>query len=1298
MRLKLAASARLFVWLAVIPLEAVAFGGFRLVPLTVRDGLIQSTVYSVCQDRAGFMWFATGGGVSRYDGYSFLSFTTKDGLPDNTVFSLAADKEGRVWLGTWTGLAVWAQGKISPVHDERVSSVGILDLLAQPDGSLWVATRGKGVVHILDTVIKSYRRTEGLPGDTVSALASSRDGGIWVGMKHGSIAKIYRGSVVRIIATPELNDATVMHLSEDSDGTVWVGTDRRGVFLLKGNVVRRYHTAANDMMVSGAVNAITRDSVGALWLGTERGILRISGSDVQRWGEESLADPVVWDFCVDREGNMWAATAGGVVVFIVVKFHSFTIHDGLPHNVVWSFGEDRDGSIFIGTNRGLARCEHERITFRSIPPTLPKEPAQAITVDRGGTLWVAYYNRGVYSVSSGVVTHYGKATFGSSTVFSILQAQDGSFWFGTDGGGAVHLDHGKITRLTERDGLGSNVISAIAQVKNGAALWFGTYGAGLTEYRGGRFRRFTRGEGLPHDNVLGVLAARDGSIWAATDGGVVQIKDEKIVAVYTDKNGLPHNLTFFINEDRAGNIWAGTVNGVARFDGKTWRTFGPEDGLADRETNQGATLLDSQGRIWVGTIGGASYIDPLHVQMHTKPPHIAVTGFFVNGKPVALPQEGIQLEFASSDRAFRVEFAALTYVGHSGVLYKYRLLGSSDEWSAPMKDRQVVFPALVPGEYTLEVSACNTDGVWTNTPARIQFSVLPPIWKRTWFLGISLLVIAAIAGGAVRLRFQRSRQRERQLAHLVNERTANLRVALDLFRQVIDNMVDPFVLLTVQRIEGTSVVPHAERVGEGNGTSFLVSEWNSAAASTFGIDRSFALGKRLSALLTNIGIAGMDALFRQVYESGKSVVLRDVQCECQSGSRIFDVVLWRTQSGVAIAFHDTTEHRRAEEERAYLREQLAQAQRMESIGLLAGGIAHDFNNLLGGILGYASFLKTRLAETDPMYRYVDTIERSGIRAAELTSQLLAFARGGKYDTKPVKVERIIEETLQIVGRTFDRSIEIVTRIDRSLPAIEADAGQIQQVLMNLFVNARDAMPGGGRLIIEAHSMVLDEDYAKKRLGAKPGPYVVVSVTDTGVGMDKQTLSRVFEPFFTTKEKGKGTGLGLAVVYGIVKNHGGFIRVYSEVGEGTTFRVFLPASEKEEVPQGEQMIPLRGGNELILVVDDEESIRTLVADVLGSYGYKVLTAKDGEEAIEIYRERYSEISLVILDMIMPKMGGHETFRKLREINRDVRAILSTGFSQNGRAQEILREGVRGFIQKPYNVQDLVLKVRKALDAD
>lgn len=472
---------------------------------------------------------------------------------------------------------------------------------------------------------------------------------------------------------------------------------------------------------------------------------------------------------------------------------------------------------------------------------------------------------------------------------------------------------------------------------------------------------------------------------------------------------------------------------------------------------------------------------------------------------------------------------------------------------------------------------------------------------------------------------------------------------------------------------------------------------NAAAVELLGYDRETLMGTKIWDVYadTKNGRSKAQEVFAGLIE-GETVRDVELQMENSKGENI-----WVSLSiePVTDRFGRLVECRSMAmdiSERKKLEAQFFRAQKMESMGTLAGGVAHDFNNLLGGILGYASFMKAKMEKDHPFFNYIDTIEKSATRAARLTSQLLGFARDGS-DNGPIDANEIVEETLGILGSTIDKSIEIRTNLLKHLPTVDADSGQLQQALLNLCVNARDAMAGGGELHITTDIETITEDYVENHKGAREGSYVTISVTDTGTGMDKDTLNRIFEPFFTTKEEGKGTGLGLAMVYGVVKNHGGFVYVYSEPKIGSTFKMHLPISGKPRKNKPALSEPPVGGNELILVVDDEEPIRALTSETLESFGYSVLLAENGQDAIRIFEERRDEIALVILDMVMPKMGGSETFAGLKKIKPDVRALLSTGYSRSGRAQEILNSGVRGFMQKPYKLNDLLRTVRNTLDA-
>jgi two-component system cell cycle sensor histidine kinase/response regulator CckA len=382
-------------------------------------------------------------------------------------------------------------------------------------------------------------------------------------------------------------------------------------------------------------------------------------------------------------------------------------------------------------------------------------------------------------------------------------------------------------------------------------------------------------------------------------------------------------------------------------------------------------------------------------------------------------------------------------------------------------------------------------------------------------------------------------------------------------------------------------------------------------------------------------------------------------------------------------------------EQRLLEEQLRHIQKMDAVGTLAGGIAHDFNNIIQAIMGFTSLLKARIGKAGA--EEVDAIERAGLRASELTTQLLGFARGGKYEVRPVDLNQVVGKVVSMIRHTFDRSIEIRTELAGGLPAVEGDAGQLEQTVLNLCINARDAMPRGGILTLATHREEVSGEEGGAPEGAPRGEYVLLSLSDTGVGIPPENIPRIFEPFFTTKEAGKGTGMGLAMAYGIAKNHGGYLDVRSTPGKGSTFRVLLPASPKEipppPLPVKEE--PVAGGTETVLFVDDEESLRVLAVEMLGRLGYRVLTAGNGFEAVQIFLERREEIAAVILDMIMPGMGGEETFHRLKEIDPAARVLLSSGYAVEGRPQTLLSAGAAGFLQKPYRVGTLAKALRRTI---
>ncbi|MCD6320525.1 MAG: response regulator [Candidatus Desulfofervidaceae bacterium] len=486
-------------------------------------------------------------------------------------------------------------------------------------------------------------------------------------------------------------------------------------------------------------------------------------------------------------------------------------------------------------------------------------------------------------------------------------------------------------------------------------------------------------------------------------------------------------------------------------------------------------------------------------------------------------------------------------------------------------------------------------------------------------------------------------------------------------------------------------------------TSGRIVSWNQSFLDMFNLDKKKIPQLNMENLYANPKTRNkiMAELHKQGYVQNKEIVLKRTD-----GTEMPALVSLKLISCRLIADEVCTEDNhqmlieniiRDISEQKKIEQQLIQAQKMESIGVLAGGVAHDFNNLLAGILGYANLIKVEVSEDTSLYRYAEVIERSATRASELTQKLLAFARGGKYKVEVINLNEIVEEVVALLSRTIEKTIAIHRELASDLFLVEVDPSQMTQTLLNICINSRDAMPNGGTLTIKTFNTYLEERFFPTGDRSRPGNYVAVSVSDTGTGMDEATKQRIFEPFFTTKEKGKGTGLGLSMVYGIVRNHDGYIDVKSRLGQGTTFIIYLPAAEKKEQRQIEkEEVEILGGSETILLIDDEEVVRNLVKDILEGNGYKVLLAKDGEEGLSVYQACKDQINLVLLDMIMPKKSGTEVFKTLKSVNPNVKVLLVTGYSLNEQAQAILHNGALGFIQKPYQVKELLKTIRKVLD--
>jgi len=467
---------------------------------------------------------------------------------------------------------------------------------------------------------------------------------------------------------------------------------------------------------------------------------------------------------------------------------------------------------------------------------------------------------------------------------------------------------------------------------------------------------------------------------------------------------------------------------------------------------------------------------------------------------------------------------------------------------------------------------------------------------------------------------------------------------------------------------------------------------NPAADQILGIDNSQFMGKTLEEAYPALAGTEVPPAYRRVCSEGVPWSTEQIDYEDERIGGAYEVYAFQTSPGtMAVLFLDITERKRAEAERLRLEEQLRHAQKMEAVGELAGGIAHDFNNVLTAVQGNAELLRALLPAESEQAEFAEEILKASHRAADLTRQLLAFARKGRFETAVVDVHELIREVATMLSHGIDRRIEVELDLAAENAGVLGDSSQLQSALLNLGLNARDAMPTGGTLTYSTRCLWMDEAHCRlEPYEIVPGEYIEIAVADTGVGMDRDLQQRVFEPFFTTKDRGKGTGLGLAGVYGCAKSHRGGIRVYSEPGMGSTFRLLLPLATGRDGGAAASARPQAGvvrGTGHLLLVDDEEMVRTFAASALRSLGYVVSTCTDGAEAVAFFQRNREEIDLVILDLIMPRLSGADAFARMREIDPEVKVLVSSGFNRNGTADALVAQGALGFLHKPFRIDEL-----------
>lgn len=1236
-------------------------GDWRWVHFTTESGLPSDFVSTVVEVAGDGPWALTRNGIARFDGYRWLPVPLSSS-PDTFNASLTGDGHGGAALVVGGQLMAGNRSGLHPVTVLAAGKPVVFNGCARArEGPVLLLARD-GSVYAWDGAVCRLHEASRALGRVYRLLAAGNQA-VWVTAEHGLWSwegtrwrqRLPRGRLVPSAAF------------ESPDGSALAFVDSpptsRGLWEWQGDLeprpVRR--------PVPTPIDSITATLEGDVILVHNTGDLMVRGGE----GWRHLAPANVRlnearSAGVLAGGDLWIATDHGLYFrrrFSILS-RPFAVPQPSDLNTINAITEGPDGRLVLATAAGIARVD------RAAPagsPGLKLETdggtVTGLAFDVHGRLWATsgYSFSGARWRDASGAWHTARLDPALDAAFlhKVVVDSRGALWFlglsidqtallapREQGAGAFRVDvtdpaHPRVEAWGAAQGLPGGRVYSFAEGPDGS-YWFGTM-AGLSRWRGGAWTHWTMRSQLKDDRVFALAVGRNGDAWFGHQytGGIGLLRGDT-VTYYTVKDGLATDAIWDIRIDRHGRPWAAGEGGVSVLNQGVWAAFDWRIGLPNTRI---WPVLPVGDRVWIGSRGDG--LMALNAEEGVAPPPTVVA------EPAVLDGDGVLVRWRA--------FAWWGEVEPSAIPTRIRL--DEGPWTPWTTERQHRFPGVRPGRHTVAFESKGLLGTTNAGLPRLAVTVPPPLVRRpAFFLPVS--VLAAAAAGLLAMLVVRQRKHHRDL----HEREQQL-----------------------SRVFQASPLPTSvTRLDDGR-----CLDVNDALLTLLGSRREDMVGKTLvgrDALLEPID---RDVLVKTL-ESGAPAPPLTLKVRAASGETV-DLLAYRQPldfagtRAIVCQMLDVTEQQRLEN-------QLRQAQKMESIGRLAGGVAHDFNNLLTVILGNASLVEVELPEGDPRLAELEQIKIAGERAERLTRQLLAFARKQVVEPKVVNVNDVVLGTLRMLRRLIGEDIELVALPAPDLEHVLIDPNQLEQVLVNMAVNARDAMPAGGTLTIRTERVTITEREARLQPDASAGTFVRLSVSDTGTGMDETTRLRVFEPFFTTKEPGKGTGLGLATCYGVVKQAGGHILVETVVGRGATFHVDLPLAPADRAPTEtrERAMDTGGGRETVLLVEDEVQVRVLAANVLRHRGYNLLEAGSGTEALQISDSYRGHIDIVVTDIVMPHMRGTELARRLRGQRPGVKVLYVSGYTDDETFRQEAGTDRVAFLPKPFTPSALAHKVREILD--
>lgn len=1235
------------------------------------------------------------------------TYSVDDGLPSPAVEALAEDDRGQILAAARTGISVYDGWSWNLDTPSDIPGVPASALTRDAAGGVWgyfptvgviaVRRQGQWITH---AAIPSAQR---MPLGTTVFAAVVGDGGEWwaaIGQPRGGLV-VGRESVwVRLGAADGFEDEGVRSLIR-CQSQVIAATERR-ILVLSDAGIDAAATAAipppPDTPLAVAIPADASDGhhTPDLWLLTRTAVWRLAASG---WAPIVEFSPLPHDAelrsvllprpdrdllfgvgdvvyltdlqdgsrieldedagllanganaaIVDHDGNLWIGQTRGVAVLVSRHLAAYRQRHGLLDDEVTAICARPDGSLVFGHNNGLSVLAGGVIS--RLPFQRPGPGAANRVMDLecwpNGTTWIAATTRGVGRLSARGSLRW--TPLPGETITALAAAGGEAMWVG--GSRLYRLEHGSAKLIWDPADLGS--IRRLLDDGQGGLLVAAGSGGLIRITPDHRATPIPGPAGEATANVYTMFLDSHSRTWVGTRGGLLRLDGDRLVPPPAMLQEIAP--VYLIAEDATGALWIGGHTGVDRWDGATVRHFSVHDGLAGREANRDAAALDSYGRLWLGSDRGATVVDPHLDRGPPPPPTIRIdavragTSSLSVETPHTLPSSTDSLQFDFSGQSRRTG---------DRLHYRYRLRGLSDRWSDPLPayHRSAVFSGLRPGRYVFELTAATPTGDWAPAVRCAPITIRRPIWTHPAFR-IALAVLA----GMVLLLAGRTAARWRYLVRVVGEAERRRRAEAALheseasFRSIVDRSSDGIVL------------------SDSGGVVRFV---NPAAMMMLRRRRDDLIGLRVPELVVG---AGERVPIATADDTDGRADVRLTPTE------------WSGQPATLAVLRDVTAQLAREE-------QLRRREHLAAVGQLAAGVAHDFNNTLQSIMMGAETLRSRYdPATDQVRATAEEMLRQTDRGARLVRQILDFSRRSISSLETIDVSRLVKNLVKMLRRTISETIDIRVELPGSDAVAVADPGRLEQAITNLALNARDAMPDGGIMTISVTPRELGRDDLPTADMA-PGSWLHVEVRDTGKGIPDAILPHLFEPFFTTKDAPAGTGLGLAQVYGIVQQHGGHVTVETAEGRGSTFSLYLPASDQQPAPdrRPEPMPPppATAATRTLLLVDDDPGIRDSTAEALTAIGLRVVVAADGAEALAWFEAHIEDVDLVLSDIVLPGLSGIEIARRLHAARPELPIILMTGYPLGADEGDLPAADAIGWLQKPFRLEELVRTVERAL---